>query len=61
MDCFEKSVKRCQNNLWFCEHSQEGRNRTVKSLVFSLYYKSFPIQIGFEQLSSSIHWRVMAI
>ena len=51
----------CQRNLWFCKHSQKGQNRTVKSLFFSLCYKSFPIQIGFEQLSSSIRWRVMAI
>jgi len=55
-----KPVKTCQNKLWFCKHSQKGRNRTVKSF-FSLNYKSFPIQTGFEQLASSIRWRVMAI
>jgi len=32
-----------------------------KDFFFSLNYKSFPIQTGFEQLSSSIRWRVMAI
>jgi len=51
----------CQNNLWFCKHSQKGRNRTTKRFFFSLNYKSFPIQTGFEQLSSLIRWRVMAI
>jgi len=51
----------CQNNLWFCKHSQKDRNRTVKSLFFSLNYKSIPIQNGFKQLSSSICWGVMAI
>jgi len=61
MERFEKPVKTCQNNLWFCKHSQKGRNRTVKSLFFSLNYKSFPIQSGFEQLSASIRWRVIAI
>ena len=50
-----------QNSLWFCKHSQKGRNRTAKIFFFSLNYKSFPIQTGFEQLSSSIRWRVMAI
>jgi len=30
-DCLEKPVKTCQNNLWFCKHSQNGRNRTAKS------------------------------
>jgi len=29
----------------------------AKSFFFSLNYKSFPIQTGFEQLSISIHWR----
>ena len=33
----------------------------MKSLVFSLNYKSSPIQKGFEQLSSSICWGLMAI
>jgi len=60
-DCLEKPVKTCQNNLWFCKPSQKGRNSTSKSFFFSLNYKSFPIQSGFEQLSSSIPWRVMAI
>jgi len=50
----------CQNILWFCKHGQKGRNRKAKSPVFSLNYKSFHIQSGFEQLSSSICWRVMA-
>jgi len=61
MDCFDIPVKTCQNILWFCKHGQKGRNRTVKILFFSLNYKSFPIQSGFEQLYSSIRWRVMAI
>jgi len=52
-DCSEKPVKTCQNNLWFCKHSQKGRNRTAKRFFFSLNYKSFLIQSGFEQLSSS--------
>jgi len=30
-------------------------------VVFSLNYKSFPIQSGFEQLSRSICWGVLAI
>jgi len=30
-DCLEKPDKTCQNNLWFCKHSQKGRNRTVRS------------------------------
>ena len=59
-DCFDKPVKTCQNILWFCKHSQKGPNRTAKSLFFSLNYKPLPIQTGFEQLSSSIRWRVMA-
>jgi len=33
----------------------------AKSFFFSLNYKSFPIQSGFEQFPSSIRWRVMAI
>jgi len=33
----------------------------VKIVFFILNYKSFPIQSGFEQLSSSIHWRVLSI
>ena len=49
-DCLQKPVKTCQNNLWFCKHCQKGQNGTMKSLFFSLNYKSFPIQIGFEQL-----------
>jgi len=61
MDCFEKPVKTCRNNLWVCKHSRKGRNRMEKRVFFSLIYKSFPIQSGFEQLSSSIRWRVMAI
>ena len=32
-----------------------------KFFFFSLHYKSFPIQSGFEQLSSSIRWRVLSI
>ena len=30
-DCLQKPIKSCQNNLWFCKHSQKGRNRTAKS------------------------------
>jgi len=33
----------------------------VKIVIFSLNYKSFWIQSRFEQLSSSIRWRVLAI
>jgi len=33
----------------------------VEIVFFSLNYKSFPIQSGFEQLFSSIRWRVLAI
>jgi len=33
----------------------------VKIVFFSLNYKSFPIQSGFEQLSSLIRRRVLAI
>jgi len=33
----------------------------VKIVFFSLNYKSFLIQSGFEQLSSSIRWRVLSI
>ena len=51
----------CQNILWFCKHGQKGQNLTVKIIFFSLKYKSFPIQSGFEQLSSSIRLQVMAI
>jgi len=53
--------KTWQNNLLFCKHSQKGQNRTVKSLFFSLYCKSFPIQIRFEQLSRSMRWRMVVI
>jgi len=61
MDCFNRPVKTCQNILWFCKHGQKGRNRKVKIVFFSLNCKSFPIQRGFEQLSSSIRWRLLAI
>jgi len=64
MDCFDRPVKICQNVLWFCKlwkHGQKIRNITLKIVIFSLNYKSFPIQSGFEQLSSSIRWRVLAI
>jgi len=54
-------MKTCQNILWFCKHGQKGRNRTMKIVFFSLNCKSFPIQSGFEQLSSSIRWRLLAI
>ena len=53
-------IETCQNNLWFCKHSQKSRNRTAK-FFFQPNYKSFPIQNGFEQLSNSIRWRVMSI
>jgi len=33
----------------------------VKIVFFSLNYKSFPIQSGIEQLSSSIRWRVLGM
>jgi len=57
MDCFEKTVKTCCGF-----HGQKGRIRMVKIFFFfSLNYKSFPIQSGFEQLSSSIRWRVLSI
>jgi len=26
----------CQNNLWFCKHSQKGRNRMTKSFILSI-------------------------
>jgi len=55
MDCFDRLVTTCQNVLWFCKHGQKGRNRTV-NFFFSLNYKSFLIQSGFEQLSSLICW-----
>jgi len=48
----------CQNILWFCKHGQKGRNRTLKIVFFSLNYKSFLIQSGFEQLCSSIRGRL---
>jgi len=61
MDCFDRPVETCQNILWFCKHGQKGRNRRVKIVFFSPNYKSFPIQSGFEQLSSSIRWLLLAI
>ena len=57
----EQPVKTCQNILWFCKHGQKGRNRTAKIVFFSVNCKSFPIESGFEQLSRSICWGVMAI
>jgi len=41
-DCLEKPVKTCQNNLWFCKHSQKGRNRTAKSSLFQPELQVFP-------------------
>ena len=32
-----------------------------RSFFFSLNYKSFPVESGFEQLFSSIRWRVKTI
>jgi len=51
MDCFDRPVK---TSCGFVKNGQKGGNRTVKIVFFSLNYKSFPIQSGFEQLSSSI-------
>ena len=54
-------LKYVKTTCRFVNIARKTEIETVKSLFFSLFYKSFPIQIGLEQLSSSIRWRVMAI
>jgi len=57
-DCLEKPVK---TTCDFVNIARKAKIARQKVFFFSLNYKSFSIQTGFEQLSSSIRWQVMAI
>jgi len=58
MDCFDRPVK---TSCGFVNMARKAEITLRKFFFFSLNYKSFPIQIGFEQLSSSIRWQVLSI
>ena len=60
MECFDKPVKHVKTSCGFVNMARKAEIARRKFFV-SLNYKSFPIQSGFEQLSSSICWGVMAI
>jgi len=51
----------CINILPLCEHQQKTRHPKLNKILFISNYKTLPIFRGFEQLSSSISWRVMAL
>jgi len=58
MDCFDRPVK---ISCGFVNMARKAEIARWKLFFISLNYKSFPIQSEFEQLSSSIRWRVLFI
>jgi len=52
--------KICINILSSCTHQKKQKTSKSKIYFFIANYKTFPIFRGFEQLSSSIGWRVTA-
>jgi len=58
---YKNLSKHVKTTCGFANIARKAKIARRKVFFFRLNYKYFPIQTGFEQLSSSIRWRVIAI